>query len=94
MSNIMLASVVLAGISTILGAILTAVYFRNHREIRSPFTLGLLLFAVFLVVHNAIVVYHFITMMPMFAFVDESLILAENILQVTAISILLTATLR
>ncbi len=94
MSSIMDVSVALATLNTVLAIVLASVYARNHWDIRSPFTLGLLLFALFLLVNNAVTVYHFVTMMPMFASVDETLILVENILQFGALVALVVATLR
>ena len=73
---------------------LGAVYWRNHRDIRSPFTLGLLLFAAFLIVHNALVIYNAWTMMTSAAPADEALLLVEELLQTGASGTLVVATLR
>jgi hypothetical protein len=73
---------------------LATVYARNHREIGSPLTLGLLLFAVFFVVHNGLVAYHYLTMMPEFLAVKEGWLLAENVLQAGGLLALLYATMR
>lgn len=93
MSDIMLACVGLAGINTFLALLLGGVYVRNHAEIKSPFTMGLLIFAAFLVVHNGMQVYDFFTMMgtpPS----NELLLLAENVLQAGALVALVGATWR
>jgi hypothetical protein len=90
----MLANVALAGLNLVLALVLGAVYLRNHWEIKSPFTLGLLLFAAFLVLHNGMVVYHFATMMPSFVAVDETWVLIENLLQLAGLAALVSATLR
>jgi hypothetical protein len=94
MSELMLASVALAALDALLAVVLAAVYVRNHRELRSPFTLGLVLFALFLVLHNAMVVYHFVTMMPQFIATNELWLLGENALQTAALVALVSATLR
>lgn len=94
MSDLMTLSVALAGLNTLLALALGAIYLRNHREIKSPFTLGLLLFALFLVVHNGTVVYHFLTMMPYIVATGELYVLAEGVLQTAALGTLLHATLR
>ncbi|HEV8359587.1 MAG TPA: hypothetical protein VGR28_03925 [Candidatus Thermoplasmatota archaeon] len=94
MPLLMDVSVALAAIDTVLAIVLGGVYVRNHREIRSPFTLGLLLFALFLVVHNGLQVYHFLTMMPYFIATGEGLLFAENVLQTAGLVALVAATLR
>lgn len=94
MTAVMWANVALAAVAGLLALALGLVYWRNHREIRSPFTLGLLLFAAFLVVHDAVVVYHLLTMMATFTGASETYLLLENALQVGALSALLAATLR
>lgn len=94
MSEIMITSVVLASINTLLALVLGITYLKNHRVIRSPFTLGLLLFALFLLLFNATIVYHFVTMMPEFSPLSETLILIESLLQTAALGALAYATLR
>lgn len=94
MTALMYVNIALAGIAALLALALGVVYWRNHREIRSPFTMGLLLFALFLVVHNAILVYHFVTMMPTFSGTSEALLFAENALQLAALGALFGSTMR
>ena len=94
MTAVGMISLALAAINCILALVLGAVYWRNHRDIRSPFTLGLLLFALFLVVHNAILVYHAFTMMTSGGAFDEGLLLVEQLLQTGASGALVVATLR
>lgn len=55
-------SMVLAAASAILLAALLAVYLDNHRQLRSPFTLGLLFFAALLLVQNLGSVYFYFMM--------------------------------
>lgn len=94
MSSIMDVNVGLAAVNVLLALALGVVYWRNHREIKSPFTLGLLLFALFLVVHNATLAYHFLAMMPYIVATGELYVLAEGVLQTAALGTLLVATMR
>jgi hypothetical protein len=87
------AGVALAALNVLLALALATVYWRNHREIRSPFTLGLLIFAAFLVVHNALIVWQWWTMMMVTGF-DPAMLLVDEILQTAAVGALVVATLR
>lgn len=89
-----LASVALAGVNCLLAIALATVYLRNHRAMRSPFTLGLLLFAAFLLVHNAVQVVHYFTMMGPEPVDGEAFLLAETALQTLASGALVAATFR
>lgn len=57
-----LLSMGMAAASAIVLAVLLRVYLDNHRQLRSPFTLGLLFFATFLLVENVVAVYFYYTM--------------------------------
>ena len=94
MTAVQLATVALAGLNCVLALVLAWVYLRNHLEMRSPFTLGLLVFAAFLLVHNALAVYHYFTMMSTTAAAGDTLLLVEAVLQLTAVGALLWATMR
>ena len=94
MTAIQLATVILAAINCILALVLGAIYWRNHREMKSPFTLGLLLFALFLLIHNALAVYHYFTMMSDTAAEGDTFLLIEAVLQSIASGALLWATMR
>jgi hypothetical protein len=94
MSVIMTVNLILAVVNGVLALILGAVYARNHAQIRSGFTLALVLFALFFVVHNAVVVYHLTTMMLDAAVAGEGFLLAEGVLQTAALAALAYATLR
>jgi len=94
MTELMLVNTALAGLNALLALVLGAVYVRNHREIRSPFTLGLLLFALFLVLHDATVVYGYVTMMPIMTALGDGFLLVENLLQTAGLVALVSATLR
>ena len=94
MSAVGVAAFVLAGVNCLGALALGAVYWRNHRDIRSPFTLGLMLFALFLLLHNALVLYNAFTMMAGPTPVDERVLLVEQLLQTGAVGALLVATMR
>lgn len=94
MSALMWIDVGLVAINLAMVLALALIYWRNHRQVRSSFTLGLMLFALFLAVHNGIVLYHLLTKMTVFATLGEELLLLENVLQTLAIGVLLRTTLR
>lgn len=94
MTLLLLASVILAGVNCVLAVVLASVYWKNHRHLRSPFTMGLLLFAGFLLVHNALQVYHYFTMMGPEPVRGEGFLLIEAALQTAASASLVLATLR
>lgn len=94
MTAIQLATVILAGINCLLALALGFVYWRNHREMRSPFTMGLLVFALFLLVHNTVAVYHYFTMMSEAPARGDTFLLIEAILQTIASGALVSATMR
>lgn len=94
MGVLMWINVGLALLNTVLALALGWVYANNHREIRSPLTLGLLLFAAFFVLHNALVAYHYLSMMPEFLAVKEGWLFAEGLLQAAGLTALLYATMR
>ena len=94
MTALQLATVVLAGVNCALALVLAWVYWRNHREMKSPFTLGLLVFAAFLLVHNAVQVYHYFTMMGPTEAAGDVFLLVETVLQTIASGALVMATMR
>lgn len=94
MGTLMWINVGLAIANTLLALVLGWVYAQNHREIRSTLTLGLLLFAAFFVLHNGMVAYHYLTMMPKFLAVSETWLFIEGLLQLGGIGALVYATMR
>ncbi len=94
MSFMMNATIVLAILNAALALAVGIVYLRNHRELRSPFTLALSLFALFFVAHNVLLVYHLTTMMATFTDQAAGFVLAEGVLQTAALGALAYATLR
>jgi hypothetical protein len=94
MSLLMTLTVGLAAANGLAALVLAIVYARNHGQMRSPFTLGLLLFAVFLVVHSGVLVYTDLTMMATYTPRAEMLHLATTGLESAALATLTWATLR
>jgi hypothetical protein len=66
----MLVTLAFAAVDAALSAGLLLVYARSYRRVRAPFTLGLMLFALFFLLQNLLAVYAYFTMM---GFVDEHL---------------------
>lgn len=87
-------TIALAAVSGLLALVLTVVYARNHRQVRSPFTLGLVLFAVFLVVHSLVSIYNDVTMMAEYTERALQLRIAEGLLGLVALSALAWSTMR
>jgi hypothetical protein len=92
--SLMPAVVVLSCLSGLLALVLGFVYLRNLRQVRSPFTVGLLLFAVFLVVHSAITIWHQATMMATFTAEAQLWLVVEGGLELVALGALVWATMR
>jgi hypothetical protein len=94
MTTLMTLTVALAGLNGALAVVLAAVYLRNLRHVRSPFTWGLALFALFLMAHGALTIYNDLTMMAEFTAQAERLLLAEGVLELVALGALTWSTLR
>ena len=94
MPLLMTLCIALSALNGLLALVLGGVYVRNHRQVRSPFTLALLLFALFLVVHSALRIYHDLTMMTTYTDQAQKFLLGEGLLELVALSALLWATLR
>ena len=94
MTLTMTLTLALTALNGALALVLAAVYVRNHRQMRSPFTLGLLLFALFLVVHAAVTLYNDLTMMTTYTERAETLRLLTATLELGALGALTWATLR
>lgn len=94
MSSLMTASIALSALNLLLALAVLWVHGRNHGQIRSPFTLALLAFSLFLVLHNALQVYNLATMMAIYTDQAATLLLVENGLQLGALGMLVWATLR
>jgi hypothetical protein len=94
MTLVMTLSIALAAINGLAALVLAVVYARNHRQMRSPFTLGLLLFALFLFVHSVVVLYIDLTMMATYTLRAETMRLVTTGLETAALVTLTWATLR
>jgi hypothetical protein len=94
MSELLMAATGLAAVNLLLALALAAVYVRNHAALRSPFTLGLLVFSAFVALHNGMEVYHAATMMMGPSPGDEPFVLLENVLQLGGLGALMVATMR
>ena len=62
----MVATAGVAGVDAALAAVLLALYLKGFMKVRAPFTLGLLMFAVFLLAQNLLAVYAYTSMMEIF----------------------------
>ena len=67
MSTLMYVSVVGASANMLFVGALLFVYGTSYQKMRTGFTLGLLIFAGLFLLHNAITLYSFVTMMPIYA---------------------------
>lgn len=61
----MLATAALAAVNAALALGLLAVYLKSFTKTRAPFTVGLILFALFFLAHNVLSVYAYISMMEL-----------------------------
>lgn len=94
MTLVMTLCLVFSGLNGLLAIGLAAIYLRNHRQMRSPFTLGLILFAVALVVHSAVTLYNDLSMMTQYTAQAEVLRLLATGLETVALVALTWATMR
>lgn len=84
----MTLAVWLSGINILLILSLIYVYVKNYVKIKSMFTVGLLLFAILFLIHNALYLYFSITMMPYYTDNAQVFVFIFNLLQVLAFAIL------
>lgn len=56
-----------AALSLVLLVVLTAIWVRNYREFRTPLILGLVVFALVLLLENATAIYFFFSMRMLYA---------------------------
>ncbi len=94
MSDMMMINIAVAGVNAVLAVVVGAVFWRNHKQIRSPFTFALGVFALFFVFHNGLLLYHFVAMMPSFGQAAQVFVLGEGLFQTAALGSLAYATLR
>jgi hypothetical protein len=96
MSTPLLVASVLTGLNSVLLAMLAAVWLRNYRRFRTPTVLGLLAFAVVLLVENAVALYFFFDMRMLYA-TDPSVhtaVVVMRALQFVAIALLTYVTMK
>jgi hypothetical protein len=92
MSIIMDVSAVVSAANIAILIALIILYGRTYSSSRAQFTLGLIFFAALLLVQNAIGVYSYITMAPLFAEALLPYMLAINIAELAGLSVLLKVT--
>ena len=62
---LMIGSIVLGVANAILAVVLLALYGRTFQSTKAPFTIALLTFAAAFLLHNLLVVYSYVSMMPL-----------------------------
>lgn len=92
MDTIMNFTTVLTGISTVSLFGLLYIYIKNLKNIKSKFTIGLLIFAVLFLLQNLISLYFYFTMIYYFVPQVEIHVLILTLLQTIAFLILLKIT--
>lgn len=90
MSTTLLAATALSALNGLLLATLVAVWFRNYRAFGSRLTLGLVAFAVTLLVENGVAVYFFFSTHALYAMSGQAqtAVLAMRALQFVALALL------
>lgn len=94
MTLVMMLNIGLMAVNGILSIVVGSVYVRNHRQLHSPFTRAMVLFAAFLVVHSVLSIYHAVSMMATYTDQAELFILGECALEFVALGALVYATMR
>jgi hypothetical protein len=96
MNTTIMAASAFAGINVLLLGALSVVWLRNYRTFKSPLVLGLLAFAVVMLIENAIAVYFFFSMGMLYSGNPgaHQTILVLRLLQLVAISFLTYVTLK
>lgn len=88
MNLIMTLSTTLTVINLILILFLLVVYIKNYSKIKSPFTLGLFMFALIFLLQNILYLYFNFTMMSLYTMESEIFVFILTILQTIAFTIL------
>lgn len=83
-----LLTTIIASINIALICGLLFVYVKNMMKVKSLFTFGLLLFAILFFLHNLLVLYFSVTMMPLYADGVSPYMFAFTIIQAFAFGIL------
>ncbi|AHZ23597.1 hypothetical protein E6P09_14055 [Haloferax mediterranei ATCC 33500] len=96
MSTQILAASVLSGVNIVFLSALAAVWVRNYRTFRTSLVLGLLAFAVVMLVENAFALYFFFTMQSLYSgdpHVQQAVLVLRG-LQLVAVAFLTYVTVR
>ncbi|WP_148416682.1 hypothetical protein [Haloferax sp. KTX1] len=96
MDTQIVAASALSGVNIVLLAALTAVWIRNYRTFRTSLVLGLLAFAVVMLVENAVALYFFFTMQSLYSgdpHVQQAVLVLRG-LQLVALAFLTYVTVR
>ena len=91
-SFIMNVTTVLTGVSALMLVGLLYVYYKNLKNIKSKFTIGLFVFALLFLIQNLISLYYYITMMKYYAPEVEIHVFILTLLQTIGFAILLKIT--
>ena len=94
MVSLMDVSMYSAAISAVLLFGLIITYARMYKDTRAQFSLGLMIFALVLLVQNALAVYSFFTMSSLFGDPLPTYLLGINIAEVLGIAVLFRTTVR
>ena len=89
MTQLMTAIGILTAISILALLGLVYVYYRNLKQIKSKFTIGLLIFALLFLMQNVISVYYYATMMDYYVDQVQPFVFVFSLLQTIAFVVLL-----
>ena len=91
-SLIMNVTTIITAVSTIFLLGLLYVYYKNLRQVKSKFTIGLFIFAVLFLIQNLVSLYYYLTMMDYYSPEVEVHVFILTLLQTAAFLILLKIT--
>jgi len=94
MSDLMIATIVLAGVNVILASILLVVYRGVYARTKASFTLALLLFAHAFLAQNLLVAYSFVTMMAIVPTALDPYLVAIGALEALGLGVMLWSATR
>jgi hypothetical protein len=92
--TMMYATVAVALLDAALSGTLLVLYARSYREVKAPFTLGLVLFAAVFVAQNLLAAYSYLVLMVFFPEAVQPFMLAIMILEAVALGMMVYATTR
>lgn len=94
MEPLMTANTAVAGANMAVFGILVAVFFGTYLRTRAQLPLGMIFFAALLFVHNAITVYAYFDMMPLYAAALLPYMLAIYVAELAGVLVLLRVSLQ